>query len=162
MKIHVVTYSTPSFREGRVHDLLGQLLAQGITAQLVHPSITSARKLTRSMGMPVMSMHDLGFTPVGADCIVVIDGDIIGHQTAKRLEKHAKDSYFVVPADALPSVPEVNAVADLLKRVQSTEFDEPPRTFGCHHTAETCILCENLVIFWKGDRRDKAAGLVED
>ncbi|WP_434716196.1 hypothetical protein [Paraburkholderia sp. A3RO-2L] len=162
MKIQVVTYSTPSFREGCVHDLLGQLHAQGITAQLVHPSITSARKLTESMGMPVMSMHDLGFTPVAADCIVVIDGDIIGHQAAKRLEKNDKDSYFIVPADALPSVPEVNVVADLLKTVQSTEFDEPPRTFGCHHTAETCLLCEGLVITWKADRRDKAAGLAEN
>jgi hypothetical protein len=157
MKIHVVTYITPSFRQSCVHDLLGQLVAKGVTAQLVHPSIISARHLSETLGVPVMSMHDLRFTPVDADCLVVIDGDIIGRLAAEQLTKLGKESYFVVPSDALPSVPEVNVLADLLQSVESTEFDEPPRTFGCHHIAETCPNCEGLVITWKADRRDKAA-----
>jgi hypothetical protein len=157
MKIHVVTYSTPSFRLSAVHDLLGQLTARGIRGQLVHPSITAARKLSETMGIPVMSLHSVNFTPVEADCLVIIDGDIIGYQAARKLTRLDKESYFVVPADALPSVPEVNVLTDLLKSIRPVEVGERPATFGCHHNAETCIACEDLVINWKADIREKEA-----
>jgi hypothetical protein len=35
--------------------------------------------------------------------------------------------------------------------------DEPPRTFGCHHFAETCGLCEGLVERWKAKRRARGS-----
>jgi hypothetical protein len=159
MKIHVATYVTPSFRLNCVHNLLGQLTAQGLSAQLVHPSILSARALSETMGLPVMSMHDLRFMPVEAEVLVVIDGDIIGFETAETLMKRGKDCYFVVPADALPGVADFDGVKDLMKQVQITDFDERPRTGGCHHLAETCRACEDLVITWKAKRRDAAAAL---
>jgi hypothetical protein len=159
MKIHVATYVTPSFRLTCVHNLLSQLTAQGISAQLVHPSILSARALSETMGLPVMSMHDLRFMPVEADALVVIDGDIIGFETAETLMKRGKDCYFVVPADALPGAEYFDGVRDLMKQVQITDFDERPRTGGCHHRAETCRACEDLVINWKAKRRDAAVAL---
>lgn len=34
-------------------------------------------------------------------------------------------------------------------RSQEMESDDPPRTFGCNHIAETCTLCERSVKRWK-------------
>lgn len=35
--------------------------------------------------------------------------------------------------------------------------DEPPRTFGCNHVAESCSLCEGMVERWKAKRRLQTA-----
>lgn len=35
--------------------------------------------------------------------------------------------------------------------------DEQPKTFGCHHMAETCSLCDGLVSGWKAVRGAQAA-----
>lgn len=38
-----------------------------------------------------------------------------------------------------------------------SDQDEQPKTFGCHHNAETCSLCDGLVSGWKAVRAARAA-----
>ena len=42
--------------------------------------------------------------------------------------------------------------------VALAELEDQPKTYGCHHNAETCMLCEGLVKSWKAKR----AALVEE
>lgn len=41
---------------------------------------------------------------------------------------------------------------ELVSNLRAGQPDEPPRTFGCHHVAETCPLCEGLVNRWKAEQ----------
>lgn len=40
---------------------------------------------------------------------------------------------------------------------RSTDQEDQPKTFGCHHMAETCSMCEGLVTGWKAVQAARAA-----
>ncbi|KWA84246.1 hypothetical protein WL29_23075 [Burkholderia ubonensis] len=122
------------------------------------------RNLEQDLSTPVLSTYTLRYTPVDADCIVLIDGDIIDGDTVTRLESLGKDVYVIAPAAALPG----GSYEKLRAMLSDVELfpplggdDEYPRTFACHHMAETCRNCEGLVVRWKAKRRDTEAQRVE-
>ena len=39
----------------------------------------------------------------------------------------------------------------------STDQEDQPKTYGCHHMAETCTQCEGLVTGWKAVQAARAA-----
>lgn len=39
----------------------------------------------------------------------------------------------------------------------SSRAEEQPKTYACHHTAETCTNCEGLVSGWKAVQAARAA-----
>ncbi|WP_060059982.1 hypothetical protein [Burkholderia ubonensis] len=161
MKIEVITYEGMAQRLGTVKRVLSELSARGISAQLVHQSEASTRHLQSALGVPAMSTHTLRYTPIEADCVVLVDGDLIDGKAMTTLEALGKDLVFIAPQEALPGVPDgtlraLRSQAELFPYLGGDE--EYPRTFGCHHIAETCFNCEWLVAQWKADRRDSEAG----
>lgn len=40
---------------------------------------------------------------------------------------------------------------------RSSRQEDQPKTYGCHHTAETCTQCEGLVTGWKAVQAARAA-----
>jgi hypothetical protein len=68
--------------------------------------------------------------------------------------------YVIAPLEALPGLPpatlrELRAHSELYPYMGAD--DEYPRTFACHHNAETCMSCESMVVRWKAERRDREA-----
>ncbi|WP_060064985.1 hypothetical protein [Burkholderia ubonensis] len=164
MKIEVVTYEGMAHRLSTVKRVLSELSARGISAQLVHQSEASTRSLQAAFGVPAMSTHTLRYTPVEADCVVLVDGDIIDGKAEATLEALGTDMVVIAPQEALPGVPgstlrTLRSQAELFPYLGGDE--EYPRTFGCHHVAETCFNCEWLVAQWKADRRDSEARKAE-
>lgn len=160
MKLEVITYERMVHRLGAVQRLLSELSARGVTAQLVHSSEDTARTLQYTLAVQAISTYTLAYTSVQADCIVLVDGDIIDQRTVARLEALDKDVYVIVPQEALPGTPadtlrELRAQAELYPFLGAD--DEYPRTFACNHNAETCMNCEQMVVWWKAERRDKEA-----
>ncbi|MBK3780189.1 hypothetical protein G3A43_07955 [Paraburkholderia aspalathi] len=160
MKLEVITYERMVHRLSTVQRLLSELSARGVTAQLVHSSEDTARTLQYALAAQAISTHTLAYTSVEADCIVLVDGDIIDQRTVARLEALDKDVYVIVPQEALPR----GATATLRELREQAELypflgadDEYPRTFACNHNAETCMNCEQMVVRWKAERRDKDA-----
>lgn len=164
MKLQILTYGANddvTDRMDAAKRLMGDRAAQGLSVLMVHFSTATARRLSTELGVPAVSTHTLGYTSVDADCIVLLDGDIIEKKTADRLTQLGKDTYVLVPQGALPDANAGLPLKELLKNTELVPFlrgdEEYPRTFACHHNAETCISCEWLVMQWKADRRDKAA-----
>ena len=160
MEIQGITYGTLDQRLDIVKAFLADMAERGSTVQLVHPSIKTARALEAALDTPVLSSHDFSFSVVNADCIAVLDGDIMDSRTVKRIEFLRKPAYLLVPNDALPAadrgtLKELLEGRELVPRLR--DEDKQPKTFGCHHFAETCSACEWLVMDWKADRRDRAA-----
>lgn len=159
MNIQTIIYDSTPQRLEAIQYILATLSNQGISATMLHPSITSARKLSETLGLEVLSSYDFSYTPVTADCIVVVDGDLLSTKDKRRLAELAKDLIIVVPPGVLVEPPPSAAVHDVLRVTgqcfpEMTGDDELPRTFGCHHVADSCSLCESLVLHWKADRRD--------
>lgn len=160
MKIEVVTYDGMAQRLATVRRLRKELAARGVRPQMIHPSAESVRHLEHDLSTPVLSTHTLRYTPVEADCIVLIDGDIIDGDAVTRLESLGKDVYVIAPAAALAG----GLYETLRAMLSDVELfpplgadDDYPRTFACHHMAETCRNCEGLVVRWKAKRRDTEA-----
>lgn len=164
MKINVITYGNLDQRLDIVKAFLADMAARGTTVQLVHPSIKTARALEAALDLPVLSSHDFSFSVVNADCIAVLDGDIMDARTVKRIEFLRKETYLLAPNDALPTVADSGTLKDLLEGRELvprlSDDDEQPKTYACHHNAETCGSCEWLVMDWKADRRDRAAPIM--
>lgn len=159
MNIKVVTYEDMSTRLDTVKRVLGELSTRGVSAQVVHASEDTTLALQEALGVQALSTYTLAFTPVAADCIVLVDGDIIDRRTVSKLEALDKDVYFVAPLDALPppvgfTLRDIVANAELFPHWGAD--DAYPRTFACHHVAETCMACEGSVVRWKAERRDSA------
>lgn len=160
MKIEVIAYEGMGHRLETVKRILAELSARDVTAQLVHASESSVRALKQALAVQVISTHTLRYTRVDADCIVLVDGDILDRKAVEALEALGKDLYIVAPQEALPGEPasslrELWKGAELFPTLGAEE--SYPRTFGCHHFAETCFNCELMVMQWKADRRDRAA-----
>ncbi len=160
MKVEVIAYEGMGHRMSTVKRILTELSARDVTAQLVHASESSVRALKQELAVQAISTHTLRYTRVDADCVVLVDGDIVDRKAAEVLEALGKDVYVVAPQEALPGSP-VGSLRDLLKESELFPAlgaeESYPRTFGCHHFAETCFNCELMVMQWKADRRDRAA-----
>lgn len=160
MKIEVIAYEGMGHRLDTVKRILAELSARDVTVQVVHASESSVRALKQALAVQVISTHTLRYTRVDADCIVLVDGDIVDKKAVAVLEALDKDVYVVAPQEALSGT-SAGTLRDLLKGAELFPFlgaDESyPRTFGCHHFAETCFNCELMVMQWKADRRDRAA-----
>ncbi|KVP17148.1 hypothetical protein [Burkholderia ubonensis] len=164
MKIEVVTYKDMAHRLSTVKRVLAELSARGISAELVHQSEASTRELQSALGVRALSTHTLRYTAVEADCVVLVDGDIIDSKAVSTLETLGKDLVFIAPQEALPGVPDgtLRALRSQAKLFPYLGGDEEyPRTFGCRHIAETCFNCEWLVAQWKAERRDSEARKAE-
>jgi hypothetical protein len=160
LKIEVITYEPMERRVQTIKRVLSKLSTKGVSAQLAHPSETTARALQELLGVNAVSTHTLAYTPVDAECVVLVDGDIISRRAVLVLEALGKDVYVLVPREAFPGLPGTT-LSDIRKTgvlvPQLSAGEEPrPRTFACHHNAETCMACEGLVVQWKSDRRDSA------
>ena len=165
MKIEVITYDGMGQRLATVNRVLDEFAARGVRPQLVHPSDESVRNLEYALSTRTLSTHSLRYTPVEAECIVLIDGDIIDRETVTRLEALDKDVYVIAPQAALPggSYETLRAMLSHVELFPALGADDDyPRTFGCHHMAETCRNCEGLVVRWKATRRDNEARRVEN
>lgn len=160
MNIQVSLYDSVKTRLDHIQYLLASLANQGIDVTVLHPSITSARKLEQALGMPVLSGYTFAFTPVETGSILVVDGDLLTEKDLKRMESLGKDLYLLVPPGVLPPVGPGNILRDILKStgeffpVMTFDDGELPRTYGCHHMADSCSLCEFSVLEWKAARRD--------
>jgi len=164
MKINVITYGSLDQRLAIVKAFLADMAERGTSVQLVHPSIKTARALEAALDTPVLSSHDFSFSVVDADCIAVLDGDIMDARTAKRIEFLRKPAYLLVPNDAFSAVADHGTLKELLEGRELVprlrDDEDQPRTFACHHNTETCGSCEWLVMDWKADRRDRAAPIM--
>jgi hypothetical protein len=160
MKIEIITYEPMTRRLLTIKRVLSELSARGLSVQLVHPSEKTVRALQEQVDVNVFSTHTLRYTPVEADCVVLVDADIVDKQTVSRLEALGKDVYVLVPQGAFPGLPgktlsDIRTGGELFPYWSADDTDYP-RTFACHHVAETCMNCEYLVTRWKSDRRDSA------
>lgn len=166
MKVKVITYDGMAQRLSTVQQLLSELATQGLTAQVVHESHSSANDLQYVLVTQTMSAYTLSFTPVDADCLVLVDGDLVGPRTVRRLEELGKPVYLIAPQAALPGVQQEMSIDEVLRLGKMypplSYDDEYPRTFACHHKAETCFSCAWLVAQWKADRRTSEAQRVEN
>ncbi|MEX3983800.1 hypothetical protein AB4Y45_32980 [Paraburkholderia sp. EG287A] len=159
MNIKIVTYKAMSERLNTVKHVLAELSARGVSAKVVHASSVTTVALQEALGVEALDAYTVAFIPVAADCIVLVDGDIIDRRTVSRLEELGKDVYFTAPQDALPppvgfTLRDIVANAELFPHWGAD--DAYPRTFACHHVAETCMACEGSVVRWKAERRDAA------
>lgn len=159
MQIKIVTYDGMANRLDATEKLVKELNEAGYSVQIVHASFDSARRLEQELKLPVMSGHDFEFTPVEANCILFIDGDIMTERTAEKLQKSDKHIVVLMPSQALPPIaPDFDILRSERQKLypRQTLDDEYPRTFACHHYAETCSSCESMVVMWKAKRRDDA------
>lgn len=164
MKIEVITYADMAQRLATVIRTRDALDARGARPHLIHPSEASVRNLEKALLTPVRSAYALRYTPVEAGCIVLIDGDIIDGDSVTRLESLGLDVYVIAPEAALSG----GTYETLHAMLRDVELfpplgadDDYPRTFACHHMAETCRNCEGLVVRWKAKRRDTEAQRVK-
>ena len=80
---------------------------------------------------------------------------------------HTRNIRPLIYGDTAPpaQVPDVNTqlleclrgYVEMFQGVRYEDDDEPPRTFGCRHAAESCPSCEGLVNRWKLLRASKEA-----
>lgn len=162
MNIQTIIYPSKQERLGEIKRLLATLASQQITVTVVHPGITAAKKLESALGIPVLGGYDLTFAPVESNSLLVVDGDLLSARHLKRLEDLGKDLYVLVPPDVLPPVGAGNVLRDILKPTgvnfpELSWSDELPRTFGCRHRADSCVLCEGSVLEFKANRRGDEA-----
>jgi hypothetical protein len=161
MEIKVIPYGR--IDQGASHRLsiiawfLAEMASKGLTVQLVHPSHATASAIEASLDVPVLSVYHFSYAHVTADCIAVIDGDIIESRTVDRLKHLRKEVVLIVPTGALPELPTGTRIEDLLRGATLVpkigDEEEQPKTFGCHHFAPTCGNCASLVMQWQADRR---------
>lgn len=73
-----------------------------------------------------------------------------------------EDTTYIHPANARL----IAAAPDLLEALKAMEDrfgcrssrqEDQPKTYGCHHMAETCTQCEGLVTGWKAVQAARAA-----
>jgi hypothetical protein len=163
METKVISYGTldqgPKQRLGIIAWFLAEMAGQGKTVQLVHPLVDTARALEAQLDVPVLNVYDFNWAHVSADCICIVDGDVIDHRAIERLKYFGKPVYILAPAGALPDVGPGNVLEDLLEKANLvpalTDDEDQPRTFACHHNAPTCGNCDSLVSNWKITRRER-------
>lgn len=92
-----------------------------------------------------------------------------GTESAQRLQEafeREQDALATMNALAAERAELLQALIAMEERFGGSfrDRDEQPKTFGCHHTAESCGLCEGLVSGWKAVKSarcaiDKATGV---
>lgn len=158
MNIQIFTYQSIEQRINEVKYLLASLANQQITVTVVHPGITAGKKLAEALGVPVIGGYNLDFEQIDSSSIIVVDADLLSAQHLKRLEAMGKDIYGLVPPNVLPPIGAGSVLRDIIKPTgvkfpELTYSEELPRTFGCHHMADSCSLCEFSVREFKANRR---------